>query len=98
MSIDSASSVTASVTSEDHGVDNISVTVEWSQDEGVQYNVSVTPSIPITIIERRIELLLLYNIEYNVSLEAVTACQSEASTILQLFYGKLNSQDYLIVP
>ena len=41
-----------------------------------------------------VQLLLLYNTEYNVSLETFAACQRETSSIVQLFYGKLCSLSY----
>ena len=67
----------------------------WTLEEGVEYNISVIPSAPVMVIESVIvQLLLLYNTEYNVSLEAFAACQREASSIVQLFYGKLCSLSY----
>ena len=64
--------------------------MEWTQEEGVQYNISVTPSVPITFIENTIvKLLLLYNMEYSLSLEAVGACENKESSNVQLFYGEL---------
>lgn len=69
---------------------NISVLLEWTQEGGVQYNVSVTPSVPITFIENTsVKLLLLYNMEYNVGLEAAGACESKESSTVLLFYGEL---------
>ena len=56
----------------------------------MRYNISVTPSVLITFIENTIvELLLLYNMEYSVSLEAVGTCENKESSNVQLFYGEL---------
>ena len=81
---------------EEYRANNISVTVEWTREEGarVQYNLTVTPSVTITVNGSTIvQLLLLYNMEYNVSLEAVDPCQSIASSNVQLFYGEPCMQD-----
>ena len=86
----------SSIVSEELSANNISVTVEWTLEEGVEYNISVIPLAPVAIIENFIvQLILLYNTEYNVSLETFTACQREASSVVQLFYGEFNSQDFI---
>ena len=65
--------------------------MEWTREKGAQYNIGITPSVTITVNGSTIvQLLLLYNTEYNVSLEAVNPCQSIASSNVQLFYGELN--------
>ena len=72
--------------------------MEWTPEE--RDNISVTPSISITIIESTIVqlLLLLYNTEYRVRLEIVIAYQGEVTShniMIWLFYGKLNNQAIL---
>ena len=69
----------------------------WTLEEGVEYDISVIPSAPVMAIENVIVQLLLlyiYNTEYNVSLKTFAACQREAPSIVQLFYGKLCSLGY----
>ena len=84
--------------SEEHRTNNVSVTMEWISEEGVQYIISVTPSASITVIGSIIvELLLLYNTEYNVSMEAAAACQRIAPSNVRLFYGELSSQDIYFI-
>ena len=77
--------------SEEYRANSVSVTIKWTTEEGVQYNISVTPSVPISVIGNTIvQLLLFYNTEYNVSLEAAADCQSIALSNVQLFYGELS--------
>ena len=65
--------------------------MEWTSEEGVLYNISVTPSASGTVIGRTVvQLLLLYNTEY---LEAAATCRSIAPSNVRLFYGELSSQD-----
>lgn len=76
--------------SEEYRAENITVLVEWTQEEGVSYNITIIPMpIPTTFTGRtRVQLIVLYNIEYNMSLEAVAVCQSVASSHVRLFYGE----------
>ena len=79
------------ITSEEYKADNIAVIVEWTQIGGVSYNVSVIPMVLVTVMRSTsVRLILSYNIEYNVSLEAFGICQNVAASI-QLFYGELIS-------
>ena len=66
----------------------MTVIVEWTQGEDVLYNVTVIPMVPVIAIwSTIIELMLSYNIQYNVSLEALGVCQGSHN--IQLFYGEL---------
>ena len=71
------------------------MTVEWTSEESnVHYNINVTPSVPKTFIKNTVnvvQLIVLYNIEYNVSLETVDVCRSKPPSNRQLFYGKVHS-------
>ena len=71
------------------------MTVEWiSEESNVQYNINVTPSVPQMFIENTVnvvQLIVLYNIEYSVSLETVDVCRSKAPSNIQLFYGKVHT-------
>ena len=82
------------ILSEEYRADNVTVFVEWThdQEEHVTYNVTIIPSVPITFISSTsIWLILLYNVEYNVSLNMVTVCQRVTSSHVQLFYSKFLS-------
>ena len=70
------------VTSEEYSTDNITVIAEWIQ-EGVSYNISIVPMVPTIFTGRTsVQLIMSYNIEYNLSLAAVGVCQSVAPSIL----------------
>ena len=79
------------VTSEEFGADNITVTVEWTQQEGVTYHIIVVPEIPMNFTgESSIQLILQYNINYNLSVKSVLPCQYQAHSHVQLFYSEFN--------
>ena len=76
-------------TSEEYRADSIAVIIEWTQQEGVSYNITIVPLVPMIYTgSTSVQLIASYNIEYSVSLEASTACQSIVSSNITLFYGK----------
>ena len=76
---------------ERYEADNVTVTVEWTEEEGVLNNitvVSIVPQVPIEFIgHTSVQLTLSYNIEYNISVKAALPCQNEVPSHVQLFYG-----------
>ena len=77
------------VISEEFGADNVTVTVEWTQVEGVTYQIIIVPQTLITSIgESSIQLILLYNTNYNLSVESTLPCQHQAQSHVLLFYGE----------
>ena len=67
--------------------------MEWTQEEGVLFNVSISPPVPITFIgSTSVRLILSYNMEYNVTVEAITLCQNKAPIYVPLFYGEFRGQ------
>ena len=80
------------VTLEEFGADNVTVTVEWTQQEGVTYQIIIVPQIPIKFTgESSIQLILPYNINYNLSVEsALPGNRYEAQSHVLLFYGEFN--------
>ena len=77
------------VISEEHLLDNVTVTVEWTQQIGALYNVRVMPLVPIVLIGNvSRQLTLSYNMEYNFSVVAVTPC-GNATSFITLNYGKV---------
>ena len=84
-------------TSEEFGADNVTVTVEWTQEEGaILYGIIIVPQEPMTSIgDSSIQLTLLYNTNYSVSVEAALPCQHQAHGHIMLFYGEFNSQESL---
>ena len=80
----------AVITSEEFGSDNVTVTVEWTQ-EGATYQIIVVPQTPINFTgESSIQLILSYNINYNLSMESALPCQHQAQSHVLLFYGEFN--------
>ena len=76
-------------TIEEYRADGVSVVVEWTQQEGVSYNVTIIPMVPMIYTgSTSVRLTVSYNTEYSVSLEASTICQSIVSSNIILFYGK----------
>ena len=84
-------------TSEEYRANNISIIVEWTEEEGVSYNITIIPMVPITFTESTsVELIVSYNTEYNVSLEAVAVCRSVAPSHIRLFYGEFSNLSILV--
>ena len=76
-------------TSEEYIADVVTVIVEWSEEQGVTYNITIVPMVPIIFTgSTSVQLIVSYNIEYNVTLEAVAVCQSVAPSRIRLFYGE----------
>ena len=73
--------------SETHGV---SITLEWTPQVGESYNVTISPAIDVIFTERAsVNLRLLYNTVYNVSVTATSLCgQLIRATFIELHYGE----------
>jgi hypothetical protein len=80
---------TLSITSETYAVDNVTVTVEWTQKVGAMYIPIIIPqaaSVSTGSNSRR--LTLSYNTGYNFSvLVATTPCDPATAAFIQLNYG-----------
>ena len=77
-------------------MDNVTVILEWiNEGGGVSYNASVTPESPsaemFTGNVSGIKLVLLYNIQYNLSTVATLCEENSAATITELNYGELHA-------
>ena len=84
------------VTSEEFGADNVTVTVEWTQEECTMYQITIVPQIPVPFTgESSIQLILPYNTNYNLSVEAALPCQHQAHSHVLLFYGEFNDNESL---
>lgn len=77
--------------SEEYRADRVTVTVDWTQ-EAVLYNITIIniiPEVPVYYIGRtQVNLTLMYNTKYNMSLQAASVCENRVAGHLQLFYGK----------
>ena len=65
------------------------VTVEWTLQEGVTYTTSVSPltSVIVTGSSSR-QLTILYNTDYNLSVEAAPPCRPNPTAVITLNYGE----------
>ena len=78
---------------------NITVTVEWAQQEGITFSARVSPSASLIIDgSTRCQLTISYNTEYNFSVVAVTACgNTTASITLIINYGEMHQLAYTVL-
>ena len=71
------------------------MSLEWTVQEHVSYNITVTPAGSYYSLRPVItgngsasqELTLAYNVMYNVSFVA-TRCQANVSRVFEFYYGK----------
>ena len=73
------------------GMDNFTVTLQWSQFSGETYTVIAVPETEHMsfIMSTRVQLEMLYNTEYNVTVTA-TLCgdsNSTSSSTISYYYG-----------
>ena len=91
-----------SVISEAYHADNVTLTVEWPQQEGAVYNVRILPEPLVRsafTINTSHQLTVSYNTEYNFSVEAIATapCRSNVTASIRLNYGEM-SYVYYIIP
>ena len=83
--------LTMRVISEEYLADNVTVTMEWTQQVHATYNVTVVPPVPIVSTgSTSCQLTIPYNTEYNFSIEAVAPCRSNTVTFSRLYYGEMS--------
>ena len=71
------------------GNDSVAVTLEWSQFSGETYSIVTVPQ-PVnmsSIMSTSVQLVLLYNTEYNVTVTATLCGYSNASNFITIYYG-----------
>ena len=75
-------------------MDNVTVVLEWIYEGGgISYNASVTPESPLIEMftgngTQGVKLVLLYNIQYNLSTIATLCEENSAATITELNYSE----------
>ena len=75
--------------SEERLLNNVTVTLEWTQLKEAMYDITVVPPLPISFIGNVSRLLTLsYNTEYNLSVVAITPC-GNATSFIRLHYGQV---------
>ena len=69
--------------------DSVTVNLDWTEEDGVSYNVSVTPPLMIRqVCSNCVELTVPYNIVYNVSVLSTLCGRNTAATVVELIYSK----------
>jgi hypothetical protein len=80
------------IVSEEYSADNVTVAVEWTQLQlYAVYNVTVAPVAldPIVSIGRTSrQLTILYNMEYNLTVEATAPCRPSTTALIGINYGE----------
>ena len=77
--------------SERFEVNSVTVTLQWSTKNGVNYIVNVEPAVAVSHTERSrniAQLSVPYNMEYNASVTA-SLCGDNRTTFSLLNYGEL---------
>ena len=70
------------------GIDSVVVVLQWSSQDGVSYNINIIPQVNATFIGRaKIQMLVYYNIIYNVSITATLCGLNTVTSIVTLNYG-----------
>ena len=78
------------ITSKQYEAKNVTVTVEWTQQEGAVYTVSVLPLVPMIFIgSASRQLTISYNTVYNFSVEAAAPCRANATASIRLHCGEV---------
>ena len=74
------------------GIDKVTTILEWVQESGAFYNISIVPQVMTLRIIRStsVQLTVSYNIQYNVSIVAFDSLcgQNSAITALELNFGE----------
>ena len=91
------------VISEVYEVDNVTVTLQWTHNQQLQggdiivsYNASVSPPVPFVFNENtNLKLVLEYNTEYNLSVEADIECGPNVTEFISLYYGEAFIINYM---
>ena len=82
--------LTLNITSKQYEAKNVTVTVEWTQQEGAVYTVSVLPLVPMIFIgSASRQLTISYNTVYNFSVEVAAPCRANATASIRLHYGEV---------
>ena len=91
--IPNAHEITLTPADDSHlGTDNFTVVLEWSQFSGETYTVTTIPEPEHMsfIMSARVQLVMLYNIQYNVMVTA-TLCGHNATSMIY-YYGTYYQQ------
>lgn len=69
--------------------DGITVFLEWMQQSGVEYNLTITPQVPIVWVSgTSVRVRVDYSVNYTVTISATLCEQNSANNTLPIFFGK----------
>ena len=89
MPITQSEDLTLRVISEEYSADNITVAVEWTQFMYATYDAMVVPPVPIVFTgSTSCQLIIPYNTEYNLTIEAVAPCRPNTTAFRRFYYGE----------
>ena len=78
------------IVSETFSVDNITVTMVWTQKAGAIYTTGIIPQAASSSTGSNSQRLILsYNTGYNFSVVAATPCNPATTAFIELHYGML---------
>ena len=71
------------------GMDDFTVTLEWSQFSGETYTVTAIPEAEYLsfIVSTTVQLVMLYNTQYNMMVAAILCGHRNATSNLMFYYG-----------
>ena len=81
----------AVVISETFGLENVTVILEWQGQYGLTYQANIVPDAVDKLNQiafNSIQLTLLYNVTYNVSVLLIPGCGKSLPNVTKLHYGK----------
>ena len=71
------------------GIENIFVTLTWREEIGASYNVTVVPQVVMNFTgQAAVQLMVSYNIIYNVTVLIIVCGQTIAMTMTKVKYGQ----------
>jgi hypothetical protein len=75
----------------EYGKDNATVILNWTQQNGALYYANIIPQVPITFVTNTsIELIVPFNVQYNLSIIGSLCDQNGTATIIDLNFGEFN--------
>ena len=80
---------------------SVTVTLQWPREAGAVYHVNIMPEAPHTELTNHdnnvvINLTISYNIQYNVSIVAISLCGVTIATTKILKYGRYENDSEII--
>lgn len=71
--------------------------IEWTGENGVSYNVTTLPDIPIAFIgDTSVRVIIPHDTQFMVNVSALL-CEEEVTTIENFFYGKSENIDIFFI-